>query len=198
MNRTGQTTPAERTAMSRIFFALPLPESARDHLHRWIEAHKPELPLARWSHPLDYHITLKFIGDVPSHEAATIQTHPLFQNVTASSFSLQLDRLGTFGKPAAPSVLWCGVSGELPALTRLQAEVEAACQHLGYPAEDRPYRPHITVARQYWGNGPFRMPQGDFPGAFYDEPFQADRFILYRTNTGASPRYEPIAEYRLS
>lgn len=182
---------------SRIFFAVQLPEPVQRCLHRWIEARKPELPFARWPHRQDYHITLKFIGEIPAQAAAKLQTGPLIRKA-ASPFDLQLDRLGTFGKPASPSVLWCGLRGDIPALHRLQAAVEDACVKLGYPAEERPYRPHITVARQYRGEGIWRVPPGASPGEACSEPFRVDRFFLYRTNSGVSPRYEPIAEFPLA
>ncbi|HST88229.1 MAG TPA: RNA 2',3'-cyclic phosphodiesterase, partial [Ktedonobacterales bacterium] len=64
-----------------------------------------------------------------------------------SPFTLTVVGLGVFGPPSAPRVLWCGVGGDVPALLRLQAALADRLDAAGFPREQRPFAPHLTLAR---------------------------------------------------
>jgi 2'-5' RNA ligase len=55
--------------------------------------------------------------------------------------------VGCFPSARRPNVIWCGVDGDVAALTGLQMAVEAAVQMVGLPAEPKPFKPHLTIGR---------------------------------------------------
>lgn len=156
---------------------------------------KRQLPFKKWVHPDDLHITLKFIGEVAPSAVPAIETALARIAARSNPFALKLSGAGTFGAPQAPRVLWAGLGGKLQPLKSLQADVESELAELGYEPENRPYSPHITLARQYSGTEPARKdelaglfrPEGDTP-----LEWTADRLVLYRSHFGRTPMYEPI------
>ena len=101
----------------------------------------------QWANPDGMHLTLKFLGNIPTGNVS-----PLLQCVESVSarhepFPLRLDGLGMFPNRRRPRVLWAGVEGDMGALGRLQEATEDAINGLGYRAEERPFRPHVTLGR---------------------------------------------------
>ncbi|MCE5168031.1 RNA 2',3'-cyclic phosphodiesterase [Paenibacillus profundus] len=179
----------------RLFVAIPLPASAADTVVQWSEGAKRQWAFHKWVHPLDLHITVQFLGAVsPDVKERLVQG---LQSVAQSSetFRLELQEVGTFGAHEAPRVLWAGVGGEIGQLKRLYELVVAATAPLGFVPEDRPYWPHITLARKYRGMTPMSLNAGHAPLPEYD--WMADHFVLYRTQMGKTPMYERIEEFRL-
>ncbi|GAA3402338.1 RNA 2',3'-cyclic phosphodiesterase [Paenibacillus hodogayensis] len=188
------TDPAGR---ARLFVALPIPTDRQANIEAEMTALKRNSQFAfkKWVHPADLHITLKFIGDVPDEAASLIEA--ALERVAARStpFPLRLLGAGTFGLTPSPKVLWIGVGGKQEPLRSLQSDVEQELSALGYAPEQRPYAPHITVARQYAGQAPASL-EG-LEKLFPDEAgpaheWAADRLVLYRTRLGAVPMYEPV------
>lgn len=132
----------------RLFVAVGLSGEAREQLIDAVERIRTEVPQGiQWADPSGMHLTLKFLGNIPA-----TGVEPLLQclePVAAAHrpFPLELAGLGMFPNHRAPRVLWVGTGGDLDALTRLQQDAEAAIIGLGYPPEERPFRPHITLGR---------------------------------------------------
>jgi 2'-5' RNA ligase len=98
---------------------------------------------ARWIDPADYHITLRFIGDIEERLARDIRL--ALESVVAEPFTLVLKGVGTFGGND-PHTLYIGVA-ESPELRRLQATHERLCKMAGLAPEGRKFTPHLTLAR---------------------------------------------------
>lgn len=103
--------------------------------------------LFKWTLPEKVHVTLRFLG-----ETSDTQTQHLAKDLhrigaETAPFSLQLGGMGVFPNWRRLRVLWVGIEGESAALHRLQQAVEAAAQAAGFAAEDKPFAPHITLAR---------------------------------------------------
>ncbi|MEF2967602.1 RNA 2',3'-cyclic phosphodiesterase [Paenibacillus sp. M1] len=180
----------------RIFIAIPLPKAIKETLSAWSEGQKSAWEFAKWVHPEDYHITVQFLGDTPANRIREIKQ--MLERTAAQSpaFSLEVAKCGTFGAPAAPRVLWAGVEGELKALRELQAKIATASTELGFTPEERPYNPHITLARKYRGHGRFdpdslRLASADFG------TWKADAIVIYRTHMNRKPMYEEVARVLL-
>lgn len=194
----------------RLFIAVPLAPPIKELVRQAMPALQQEQPFQRWVHPEDLHITLKFLGDTQPTAVPALEAK-LGQIASRSMpFSLQLEGIGTFGSPRAPSVLWAGLGGSLQALHRLQADVELEAAELGYAPEGRAYAPHVTLARRYAGGGggqdaPLRRQavqpeeagtEGPASSALWSAAeWRADRMTLYRTRMGRSPLYEPLREF---
>jgi 2'-5' RNA ligase len=139
---------ANRETSWRLFVALELPPPVLEALASVQAALKAQgLEGLRWVRPQGIHLTLKFLGETPTSrldelmralEEATAGTGPL---------RLALSGLGTFGGRRGPRVLWVGLEGDLQRLAGLQRRVEEAMARLRFPREQRPFSPHLTLAR---------------------------------------------------
>ena len=126
--------------MIRLFVGIPIPADIESHLSMMLAG----LPGARWVNEENYHLTLRFIGEVDEGLAGDIDVtlgqinHPIFE--------LSLEGVGYFGKPNAARAVWAGVA-KSENLLHLHAKIETALQRMGQPAEERKYTPHVTLAR---------------------------------------------------
>jgi 2'-5' RNA ligase len=123
----------------RLFVALEIPKEIRDRLYLL----QGGVPGARWSAPQQYHLTLRFIGEVDEASASDIDD--VLSTLRAAPFTLELGRVGEFGGKL-PRALWAGVRNSAE-LSHLQKKIETAMQRLGLPAEERKFTPHVTLAR---------------------------------------------------
>ncbi|MBI1922108.1 MAG: RNA 2',3'-cyclic phosphodiesterase [Geobacter sp.] len=128
--------------MYRLFVAVDLPEDVKDELHGFCRDFT--VPGARWVNMEQLHLTLRFIGDADEELFQAIRNS--LSLVKATQFSLHMEGTGRFPPRGAPHILWVGLSGS-STLLRLQNQVEEAVQLAGISPENRPFSPHITLAR---------------------------------------------------
>ena len=101
----------------------------------------------RWVRPEGIHLTLKFFGYVYESDIANI-SHVVKNNVAnMKALMLNVRNLGAFPSVNRPRVLWLGIDGDTDALINLQTEINAGLEGYGFKTEDRPFRPHLTLAR---------------------------------------------------
>src|SRR5712691_6880687 len=101
----------------------------------------------RWVTPDHIHLTLRFLGNVPE-ESVTSLLHAMEQAAQGQiAFPLRARALGCFPHPARARVLWVGLDDPSQALGSLNERLMAALTPLGFPPEDRPFQPHLTLAR---------------------------------------------------
>lgn len=167
--------------MPRLFTGLEIPQPVGNYLG----ALRGGIPGARFIEPSDYHITLRFIGDVDIRTANEIADR--LEAVKRKAFHLRLSELRSFGRDAPHSVV--ATLHHAPELMELQAEQERMMQRLGLPSEARKYTPHITIARLKNSGvrdvGEWIVTRSPLSSA----PFQVSRFVLYssRASTGGGP-----------
>ncbi|WP_165921237.1 RNA 2',3'-cyclic phosphodiesterase [Paenibacillus albiflavus] len=187
---------------SRLFIAVALPDSIIHEVEELASKSKAGLPFQKWTHPTDYHITLKFLGDTGDDQIPAIkeEVESAISEI-ASPFTLAIDELGTFGKPASPSILWLGVAGQLPELNRLQASIDEATAKVGFSLEERAYNPHITIARRYQGKSAWNAddlkPLYTTWKSNLELNWQVSDIVLYRSHPKERPMYEPILRWQL-
>lgn len=178
--------------MYRLFVAVDLPDRVQAALAEICHG----LPEAKWVVPAQLHLTLRFIG--AADEALFKAIKGELAGVTAAAFSLKLRGVGCFPPHRAPHVLWVGLGSNTP-LLQLQQQVEQALARAGIPAEQRPFSPHITIAR-FRDVAKARVTAYLAAASqFETEPFPVDEFYLYSstlTREGASHRRE--VTYRLT
>jgi 2'-5' RNA ligase len=175
----------------RLFVALDLPSSLRTRLS-WMAG---GLPGARWVPPENYHVTLRFIGELPGWRAEEVD-HAL-AGLRAPGFELQLSGVGTFAKGGKVNALWVGAERN-PALDHLQAKVETALQRAGLEPERRRFNPHVTLARM---DG---VPESKIASwvqghnLFRSDKVPVEHFTLFRSRLGKEQAvYEAEVEYPL-
>lgn len=180
----------------RLFVAVPLPDELKGSLAHQVEAVRKRYPFQTWVHPEDYHVTLKFLGETPRQLLPRIEE--ALQEVAQRHvpFSLILEGIGSFGQPKRPRILWLGVQGELARLASLFRDVDEKMAPLGFGKEERPFRPHLTLARKYVGQTPFKI---GLAGEETVAPlsFQVKEMILYQSRLGEKPMYLPLIRFRL-
>lgn len=185
-----------------LFLAVPLPEPVKERVAAAAAAARRELPFRKWVHPADYHLTVKFLGGLNPAWPGKLKT--IVEPVAArhGRFRLELAAPGTFGSAEAPRILWLGVGGEQSALHALQQATDSALATAGFAPETRPYRPHVTVARQWTGSGkPARerliQPFASLFGPDGPPGWDVAELMLYRTRMGKLPMYEVVDRYPL-
>ena len=139
----------------RAFVAIELPEEARRglaSLRRELE--RKEHGFVKWVDPQGIHLTLKFLGNIPSKRIPEI-TQALEKVAGATApFHLEISGLGAFPNSKQVRVFWVGIAGEVEKLSRFQQSIESALAALGFAKEERPFVPHLTVARVREGASP--------------------------------------------
>lgn len=167
--------------MPRLFTALEIPRDAALSLSLL----RGGLPGARWIDQENYHLTLRFIGDVEGHVADEVAM--ALDRVRRASFMLTLSGVGAFGS-RKPHAVYAGVLPS-PDLNALQGEIDRICQRLGLPADQRKFTPHVTLARLR-NAGPGEVAAYlSARGNFAAMPFKVTRFLLMssRNSVGGGP-----------
>jgi 2'-5' RNA ligase len=134
--------------MIRTFIAVQLPDTIRERLAHQIETLAPRLPTTiRWVAPESLHLTLAFLGPLDDAQIASAEQATATAAREGPPFSLALTHLGTFGSARSPRVIWAGVTGDIAELGNLQGRLASELELRGFPREDRPFSPHLTLAR---------------------------------------------------
>jgi 2'-5' RNA ligase len=136
----------------RLFIAIDVgdaiaAEAARvvEMLRRRAQALAPGARIS-WVTPERMHLTVRFIGYVDQPTASAIE-EALAPPLGVPPFELRCSGIGTFPPRGAPRVVWAGVHGDGNALAAVERQVSDRLERLGIAREDRPYSPHLTLAR---------------------------------------------------
>ena len=133
----------------RVFVAVPLTQQAREHLssvQRRLMT-MADSSLVRWVGAEGLHITLKFLGEVPSAQILEITQALERATQGAAPLQLRITALGAFPSLGRPRVIWAGATGDTERLSALQQAVESELTALRFPPETRGFSPHITIGR---------------------------------------------------
>jgi len=176
----------------RLFVGIDLPWTLRQRLSLLVGG----LPSARWVAPENYHITLRFIGEVPPHRAEEVD-HAL-AGLRARGFTLSLSGVGTFAKAGRVTSLWVGAERH-PSLDHLQSKIETALQRVGLEPERRRFAPHVTLARVD------AIPESKLAAwvqannLFRSDPIPVEHFTLFSSRLGKEQAaYTAEVEYDLA
>ncbi|HVY21433.1 MAG TPA: RNA 2',3'-cyclic phosphodiesterase [Bauldia sp.] len=167
--------------MPRLFTGIEIPE----HIAERLAFLRGGLVGARWIDTQNYHLTLRFIGDVDMNVAE--EAADGLARVRRSAFPLRFTGLGALGTRKHHAVV-AEVEPSRP-LMELQAEHERILQRIGLAAEGRKYTPHVTLARLRSGSARDIAEYLTLRGGFFAEPFTVERFVLFssRNSVGGGP-----------
>ncbi|WP_246590672.1 RNA 2',3'-cyclic phosphodiesterase [Paenibacillus sophorae] len=189
------------TASERLFTAVRLSPELRGAVGGMCRTLSRELSFAKWTHEEDYHITLQFLGDTDPRSIPELVSALKEAAADCRPFTLSLREAGIFGPPAAPRVLWAGVGGETDRLQELHNRIVAATLPLGFHAEERAYKPHVTLARKYRGE---RVFNSGHLNAFKQEAdalhmsWRVEEWVLFVTRMHKKPMYEIVETLTIS
>jgi 2'-5' RNA ligase len=129
----------------RVFIAIDIPEEVRRRIGEFAREMRDRAPHARWVRVDGIHITLKFIGEVPSERVEAIR-RALAPVRASEPIRMDFRDAGFFPDERRPRVFWVGIHAS-PALAELAAAIEQSLEPLGIARESRAFQPHLTLAR---------------------------------------------------
>ena len=133
--------------MTRTFIALEMNEAQQRHLEEVIHRVAQVLPSVRWVNPSSIHLTLAFLGELDDTRLNAAIDAAYAAASQVSVFSYSLSRVGIFGSPRDPRVIWIGIEERSGSLQRLQRILNQELVTRGFEVEKRPFSPHLTLAR---------------------------------------------------
>lgn len=131
----------------RLFIAVPIPEGMKKSLAVLQTSWKVRTHGVRWVRPEGLHITLKFLGNVPEERIQAVKEAMSKALLGFTPFEVRVKGVGAFPSLRNPRVLWVGVEDEGRKLKEIFKALEKALERLGFPREDRPFSPHLTLGR---------------------------------------------------
>lgn len=185
-----------RCGTVRLFVALTPTAESLDELRAVVEPLSPSVPQLRWTPYEQWHLTLAFLGEVSEPELPKLTERLARVAARHAPIALRLEGAGRFGS----RVLWLGVRGDTAGLQRLAASVRAAARRSRIEVDDRPYRPHLTLARCRDPHVDLRPVVAALAG-FAGRTWTARHLQLIRSYLGAGPggtaRHEPVQSWPL-
>ena len=177
--------------MLRLFAALPVPDKIADRLMPL----QTGLDGARWREREHFHVTLSFFGDLSEPVAEALDDE--IGEIACPQLDLEIEGVGWFGRKE-PHAAFATVK-RTPDLDWLAQQCRKASARLGLAKDERPFKPHITLA--YLNNTPLEaaMAWSERWQVLRAGPWAADRFHLYESvpRPGKKSVYEPVADYPL-
>jgi len=181
----------------RLFVALEISPVVRENLSALIRELRLLAPQARWLRAENLHVTLKFIGDSPPEKLPAIRKS-LAAVQTDGPIAVDFCGLGFFPDDRRPRVLWAGITAN-GQLERLALRIDSALEPLGFPREQRPFSPHLTLARLRSPGGveALRAAARQRDAQSFGR-FAANEFILFSSELKpAAAEHTPLAAFPL-
>ncbi|MBV9956635.1 MAG: RNA 2',3'-cyclic phosphodiesterase [Pseudolabrys sp.] len=177
--------------MPRLFTAIEIPPDVAQAL----SGLRGGLPGARWIDTENYHVTLRFVGDIDDATAHEVES--MLGRVKRQGFELRIDGVSSFGGKRPRAIV--ATVAPSPALIEMQAEQERLMQRIGLEPEGRKYAPHVTLARLRDSSSSEVAQYLATRGLFRAPAFRVSRFVLFssRASTGGGP-YVVEASYPLN
>lgn len=178
----------------RLFVAVDVPDRIKEEIENAVvDPLRDIVEGAKWTRPEGRHLTLKFLGYVDDDRVDEVGS-ALETVAPTAAFDAAFEELGGFPNLRRPRVLWVGVGEGSDRFVDLAASVDRCLEPLGFAREERPFHPHLTLAR-------FPKPRviAEFPKpAVPYEPFRVDEVILFRSQLHPKgARYTPLARVGL-
>lgn len=137
------------TEKLRLFVAIPMPETVRKEIIRTRqELQRLVSPTAvRWTRPEQFHLTLRFLGDVPAERVAALQEAVNAACAGVPALRLRAQGIGFFPNAGPPRVIWAGVNDGEARLADLQRRIESAVREFAEEPGREKFASHVTLGR---------------------------------------------------
>ena len=182
----------------RAFFAIALPDAARESLERVASPLRSRFPNIRWVTPDRYHVTLLFLGEQKREALEKCRTSVREQSAELGVFEIRLAGFGAFPQKGRPRVLGAGIAGDTDAVEQAFGMCDTAARNAGIRRKREKFHPHVTLGRVRG-----RPPTG-LRGAVEQMPtytghaFPVRNVSLFQsTLTSSGPVYEVIEDFPL-
>jgi 2'-5' RNA ligase len=181
----------------RLFVAVDVPESARNRVAEVIAPFRERVPVARWTRPDGWHVTIKFLGSTWPRLVGEVRDAMAEAAATVDPVETSLTQVGVFASVRRARVIWVGLDDPGGALAIVAKDLDERLSDFFVP-EKRGLTPHLTLARM---NPPRDISEfaPDLVGTpVTTDPFVIDTLVLYRSHLSpAGARYEPIESVAL-
>ena len=131
----------------RVFLAVELSPALCQQLSELQHHLRSTLPKVNWVRPESIHLTLKFLGNIDISMVEHLLTAIEPVRKCQAPLTLEIQGLGVFPHIRRPRILWIGCTGDIQALFNFVSHIENALEPLGFPLEEKPYHPHLTLTR---------------------------------------------------
>lgn len=180
----------------RAFLALPLASYFGEEVSPLLDVLRRQFAKIHWVSPKAIHVTLHFFGTIPLREVARISEIVRNKTRRQAGIEVYLEGVGVFPTPSRPHVIWVGLKGEIAKLQSLQRGLEEGLKNVGFPCEERAFRPHLTLGRIKDKAASLNIDLIDFPRTTLKK---ITELILYQSHLAPDgPRYEVLETYPLS
>jgi len=186
------------SASRRLFVAASPPDAVRRRIGALVEALRaaagPAAAGLRFAPLENVHATLQFLGAVPEERVAGVAAAVSAAASSAHPLALEVRGAGGFPTARRPRVVWLGLAGDVAPLAALAAELGRRLGPLGFPPEDRPFSPHLTIARARHPRGASGLGAALASLAAAEPvPWRVGALVLVESRLGPrGPRYEAI------
>jgi 2'-5' RNA ligase len=198
------TRPGHETALGRrLFVAIPIPSPVRDAVTALVDrvrsAADPDARDVRWVRLDGLHLTLRFLGPTEEENVAGVAAAVDQTARRVRPFEVVIAGGGAFPSVSRPRALWLGVAEGVSELAAAAVALDDALAEAGWSRDERPYRPHLTLARSDGvRSGPAAARRLIEAAAAVREPFRAESLVLFESISGGGPaRYVPLHEASL-
>jgi 2'-5' RNA ligase len=184
----------------RIFCAIELTPEVRARVAEHIAALRAAAPRVRasWDRAEKLHITLKFLGEIEQGRVEALSRAAARAATSAPGFDLAIEGAGAFPPRGLARVLWLGVADPSGGLARLQSALEDECATAGFAREERPFHPHLTIARLRSPEGARRLAETHRQAGFKAAGFTVEELTVVRSELGpGGSRYSGVSRHRL-
>jgi 2'-5' RNA ligase len=178
----------------RLFVAVIVPARVRAAVEVAFAPWREAFPAARWIPPENWHVTVRFVGSVPSALVDRLGAAVGQAAATVAPFRTRLSAIGAFPSRRRAKVLWAALDDGTGRAAQLASALDSALAE-ELPARTRTFRPHLTVARCA---PPLALPPSFTATPIAPADFRVDEVVLFESLAG-SPwvRYEPVASCSL-
>jgi len=188
----------------RLFVAVPLPPGAVADCAALIDGVRAGRlgKVPRWVHVPNLHLTVRFLGATPAARVEAVAAAIDAALAGMPAFDVELAGAGAFPDARRPRTLWLGIRRGADELGAMARALDAGLAPLGWPPEDRPYRPHLTVARldaAPRADGVAIAQALDEAATGWHTGFRATEAVLFRSHLGGGPpRHDRLLELALA
>lgn len=166
----------------RLFIAMEVPEEHKRSVEKAIQRLRRNLPDARWTPRQSWHVTMKFLGEVPDEHIGEVVQIAGEAARRTDPVTTTLTEMGAFPRLSKGRVLWVGVDDPDEALTYLAARMEKKFGKAGLRQESRRLHPHLTLARLRTPAPLAEVVEESGPYRFEKAPFEAGELVVFRSH----------------
>ena len=185
----------------RVFCAIEVSSDVRERIVGHAQQLRIAVPevQASFARLENIHLTLKFFGNLSQQQVLKASEAASQAVAAASPFKISMQGAGSFPNRGPARVLWIGINDESGKLAKLQSELERECESRGFGREDRPFNPHLTVARLRSPRGARSLAQAHADFGFERSEMEVSEITVFRSElTSKGSRYTVISQHPLT